>query len=79
MTRHTFLACDACNQIGVRVIEQRRRSTRDFREGRRTIDGRAWVEGTEEEARLLGWEVLDDGRHLCPDCRRRGLRERLHT
>ena len=75
MTRHIFFACDICNSLGVRIPDQRRGANRDFRSGRRNTDGRAWFEGTEEQARECGWEIRTDGRDVCPDCLRRGLDE----
>lgn len=73
MTQHLFFSCDICNPMGARIPEQRRDHARYFREGRRNLDGRAWFEGTEAQAIECGWDVTDDGRHICPDCRCRGL------
>ena len=77
MTLHVILTCDACNQLGIRVVDERRNEERDPRSGRRITDGRAWFEGNEEQAKDLGWIILDDGRHVCPDCCRRGLHKAL--
>ncbi len=77
MSQHIFLTCDACNQLGIRVVEARRGRGRDPRNGRRITDGRAWFDGNEEEAKASGWMVLDDRRHVCPDCYRRGLHKAL--
>ena len=77
MTQHMFLTCDACNQLGIRMVDGRRNGGRDPRNGRRITDGRAWFDGNQEEAKASGWMVLDDHRHICPDCHRRGLHKAL--
>lgn len=71
MTRRTFLFCDVCNPSATRVIELRRDTHRDQTQGRRISDGRAWFDGSPEEAIKAGWRILDDGRHVCPRCRGR--------
>ena len=77
MTRRSFIACDTCNSLGIRIPDQRRTGERNFREGRRHTDGRAWFDGTDEEAGEQGWWKKSDGKHVCPDCRRRRLDEKL--
>lgn len=77
MTCRTFLFCDVCNPAGIRVVELRRDMNRDKNDGRRISDGRAWFEGTPEEAAGAGWRVLKDGRHLCPRCLRRHHEDEL--
>ena len=77
MTIHTFLACDTCNQLGIRNVEQRRGGQRNNRLGRRVSDGRAWFTGDEPEAEAHGWLILPGGQHICPDCHRRGLHKKL--
>jgi hypothetical protein len=68
MSVRTFLFCDICNPMGIRLVEVRRTGERDTSEGRRLIDGRAWFEGSVEEAKAVRWAVTLDGRHVCPAC-----------
>lgn len=69
MSRRSFLYCDVCNPQATRVIELRRGGRdRDPRMGRRLIDGRAWFDGTDEEAAHHGWIGNADGHHVCPIC-----------
>jgi len=62
-----IIFCDICNQQGIRYIEQKRSSQRGDAGGRRLTDGRAWFEGSLEEALAEGW-YYDDGLHICPRC-----------
>jgi hypothetical protein len=62
--------CDVCNQQGIRYIEQKRSTQRGDTGGRRITDGRAWFEGSLEEAIKAGW-LHDNGRHICPKCQQR--------
>lgn len=68
MARRSFIYCDICNPLALRSIEMRRTLGRDCRDGRRLTDGRAWFDGSDEDARLEGWVVADDGQHICPAC-----------
>lgn len=63
-----IIFCDVCNQQGIRYIEQQRNSQRGDAGGRRITDGRAWYEGTVEEAEELGW-LIDGDQHICPKCK----------
>jgi len=65
-----IIFCDICNPQGIRYIEQKRSSQRGDVGGRRITDGRAWYEGTLEEALQLGW-VQHDSEHICPRCQER--------
>jgi hypothetical protein len=71
MTYRTFLFCDICNPYGTRNVELRRDMKRSDKQGRRISDDRAWFEGNIQEALGAGWQVLDDGRHICPRCQQR--------
>lgn len=71
MTFRTFLFCDICNPYGTRTVELRRDIERSDKQGRRISDDRAWFEGDMQEALRAGWQVLDDGRHVCPRCQQR--------
>lgn len=71
MTFRTFLFCDICNPYGTRNVELRRDMKRSDKQGRRISDDRAWFEGELQEALGAGWQVLDDGRHVCPRCQQR--------
>jgi hypothetical protein len=74
MSTRTFIFCDYCNHSGVRVIEGRRDSARSFENsGRRHSDGRAWFDGTREEARAHGWRIDAENLDVCPQCVARGL------
>lgn len=68
MSVRTFIFCDICNPMGIRMVEVRRNGQRGTYEGRRLTDGRAWFEGSAEEAKSLGWAVTLDGRHVCAGC-----------
>ena len=75
MSERTFVFCDICNPQGTRYVEQRRGLARGPETGRRLTDGRAWFEGSIEEATAThGWAVASNGLHLCPECRRRNLK-----
>ena len=50
MTLKTFIFCDICNPAGTRYVEQRRGVHRGDGGGRRVTDGRAWFEGSLEQA-----------------------------
>lgn len=80
MARRSFIFCDICNPLALRSIEMRRTTNnRDQRDGRRLSDGRAWYDGGDNEAKLGGWVVADDGQHICPACfeRMRSMRNVL--
>ncbi|HAU06844.1 MAG TPA: hypothetical protein DCS49_03495 [Gammaproteobacteria bacterium] len=62
-----ILFCDICNTQGIRYIEQQRSSQRGDKDGRRISDGRAWFEGTLEEAESAGW-LVQENKHICPGC-----------
>lgn len=78
MSIRRFIFCDICNPKTIRQIEERRHSRRDDPAmGRRVSDGRAWFDGSEEEALEAGWLIEEDtGRHICPHCQKRGLHKR---
>lgn len=65
-----IIFCDICNPQGIRYIEQKRSTQRGDVEGRRITDGRAWYEGSLEEAIELGW-LHESGQHICPRCKER--------
>ena len=70
MSIRTYICCDYCNPQGIRTVEQRRNIERGDRSGRRWTDGRAWYEGALETAvEKYGWQVSDEGMHICPHCR----------
>lgn len=69
MAVRKFLFCDICNQRGTRLIEERRSLDRSG-EGRRISDGRTWFEGTFDEAKKVGWKILQK-KHVCPRCQER--------
>ena len=72
MSVRTFLFCDFCNPGGLRTVEYQRCGRRPSCAGRRREDGRAWFEGTVEEAvEQHGWHCTEDGYHLCPECKAR--------
>jgi hypothetical protein len=72
--RRSFIFCDTCNPMALRAVEMRRNSRRNLRGGRRFIDGRAWFEGSDEEARAAGWQIGNpDDLHVCPECQKRRL------
>ena len=74
MSRRDFIFCDICNDRAIRVIEERRGPSRgELYTGRRIIDGRAWFDGTNEEAQAVGWLIEEEDRHVCPRCRAHGL------
>jgi hypothetical protein len=74
MGLRTFLFCDVCNPQAIRLVEERRSHHRTDRSGRRHADGRSWFEGTPQEAmEQAGWNRIDDGRYICPDCAGRDL------
>jgi hypothetical protein len=78
MTIRSFIFCDFCNPMAMRLVEVRRSGNlREERLGRRISDGRMWFEGSLSEASELGWEVNDMGQHICPVCtaRHRELNE----
>jgi hypothetical protein len=62
-----IIFCDVCNPQGIRYIEQKRSTQRGDVEGRRITDGRAWFEGSLDDAIAEGWEH-EDGQHTCPRC-----------
>lgn len=70
MAQRTFVFCDRCNPCAVRFVDRRSCRQRDNqRDGRRVIDGRAWFEGTVEDAiATSGWVCTDDNQHLCAIC-----------
>jgi hypothetical protein len=65
-----IIFCDICNTQGIRYIEQKRSTLRGDIGGRRITDGRAWYEGSLEEALRLGW-TEQAGQHICPRCKER--------
>lgn len=60
-----------CNVMAIRLVEERR--SRFRLGGRRRIDGRAWVEGSQQDAGNHGWVVDDDGHDVCAKCHEKGL------
>ncbi len=69
MSIRTFIFCDICNPQALRSIEFRRLTRKGIRTGRRISDGRAWYEGSVEQAiEKAGWQRSGDGRHICPVC-----------
>jgi hypothetical protein len=62
-----IIFCDVCNPQGIRYIEQNRSTQRGDLGGRRVTDGRAWYEGSLDEALQLGWLHVG-GEHICPRC-----------
>ncbi|MBI5329171.1 MAG: hypothetical protein HZB71_01005 [Betaproteobacteria bacterium] len=74
MARRSFIFCDICNPLAIRDIEMRRNTGRcqdgakDKGKGRRITDGRAWFDGSDEEAQTDGWVPTEDGQHICPTC-----------
>lgn len=69
MSIRKFVFCDICNPQAVRSLEFRRAPRKGERTGRRISDGRAWFEGTLEQAiEDASWIVTHDGRHICPNC-----------
>ncbi|MEW5787383.1 MAG: hypothetical protein AB1899_05975 [Pseudomonadota bacterium] len=68
MARRSFIFCDICNPLAIRYIEFRRASGRNARGGRRVTDGRAWFDGSDEEAVKAGWVIAENGQHVCPAC-----------
>jgi len=74
MSLRNFVFCDYCNRAAVRTIEDRRKQMRPFEaSGRRISDGRAWFEGTRQEAQAAGWRLDSDNLDICPHCLSRGL------
>lgn len=63
-----IIFCDRCNPQGIRYIEQKRNIHRSDSGGRRISDGRAWFEGTFDEAMENGWTQPEDTLHICPNC-----------
>lgn len=74
MSIRSFVFCDICNPEGRRHVEERR-GPRDEAQstGRRIGDGRAWFEGSLEEACQSGWVITAQGKHVCARCHDRGL------
>lgn len=69
MSIRNFIFCDICNPQALRSVEFRRSPRNTERTGRRISDGRAWFEGTLEQAvEEAGWQLSKDGRHICPSC-----------
>jgi len=62
-----IIFCDICNPQGIRYIEQNRSTQRGDADGRRVTDGRAWFEGTLQDALEEGWRH-QDSEHVCPGC-----------
>lgn len=67
MIRH-IIFCDRCNTQGIRYIEQNRSIQRSDIGGRRISDGRAWFEGSLDEALKNGWTQPEKDLHICPRC-----------
>lgn len=68
MSRRSFIFCDLCNVMATRAIEMRRGGHgRDSRDGRRVSDGRAWFDGSDEQAQQRDWLIAGD-HHVCPLC-----------
>lgn len=57
----TFIFCDRCNPMGIRIISNKSDPTR------RISDERAWFEGTTDEAKKEGW-IISISKHTCPCC-----------
>ena len=73
MAVRTFVFCDICNPMAIRILD-RRAGTERQRSGRRITDGRSWYEGyTSDAIDGHGWNRTNEGRHVCPDCSERGL------
>ena len=74
MTMKTFIFCDVCNARGVRLRDERRCEERRCEEretelgGRRSTDGRHWIEGSVKDALTAGWTQDARGRHICERC-----------
>lgn len=69
MGLRSFLFCDVCNPLAIRIPEQRRDNKKGRSHGRRWTDGRAWIEhdaGTAMEE--FDWRQTDEGLHVCPQC-----------
>jgi len=70
MSIRTFIFCDICNPQALRAIEFRRATRKGVRAGRRISDGRAWFEGSLQEAvEKNGWQRTEEGLDVCPACR----------
>ena len=69
MIVRTFIFCDGCNPRAIRNVYH------GVQRERRDSDGRAWYEGTLEEAVQVGWVVSKQGYTLCPTCIDKGLAE----
>ena len=65
-----IIFCDICNPQGIRYIEQNRSVMRGDMGGRRITDGRAWFEGSLEQALDNGW-IYRQSQHICPRCQQR--------
>ena len=77
MSIRAFVFCDLCNPMAIRHVEERRRSRWDAPSmGRRISDGRAWFDGSEDDARQAGWQAEGE-RHICPHCQRKGMKKDL--
>jgi len=69
MAIRTFIFCDICNPMGIRIPEMRQATHRDSEHrGRRVSDSRAWFEGEITEAVAEDWLIDPEGRHVCPRC-----------
>jgi hypothetical protein len=79
MARRSFIFCDICNPLAVREVEMRRAMSSRNGKGRRITDGRAWFDGSDEEAKAAGWMDGDNGQFVCPTCieRMRSMRHVL--
>lgn len=80
MSIRTFVFCDTCNPQAIRVVSSRRNlNTTDKAierrqiTGRRNSDGRAWFEGSLDEAIKQRWVLSVENTTLCPNCAQKDL------